>query len=145
AVAAALALGLAGTGAALVWALQERDAARSAQRAAEEEQDWSHQMSGQLANPLQGAVPVNYQLLAFEMQELEVKGFTADSLVKHMKTVLEMDVTTDEVAIMLAFLAEQQYLEPVGRDGKKFKPAGAFLFDDAMVEYHKLRERGQRG
>ncbi|MBC7771665.1 MAG: hypothetical protein H7210_04145 [Pyrinomonadaceae bacterium] len=86
---------------------------------------------------------LNYQLLAFAMQELEVKGFTADSLVKHMKAVLEMNVTTDEVAIMLAFLVEQQCLEPVGRDGKKFRPAGARLFDDAMVEYHKLRERGQ--
>ncbi|MBC7771350.1 MAG: hypothetical protein H7210_02530 [Pyrinomonadaceae bacterium] len=43
-----------------------------------------------------------HQLLAFEMQEVGLKGFAADSLVKHMKSGLEMDVTTDEVAIMLA-------------------------------------------
>ena len=84
-----------------------------------------------------------YQLLAFEMQELEVKGFTADSLVKHMKVVLDMDVSLGEVSAVLAFLADQQCLEPVGRDGKKFKPAGAFAFDDAMISYHQLRERGQ--
>jgi hypothetical protein len=84
-----------------------------------------------------------YQLLAFEMQELEVKGFTADSLVKHMKAVLAMEVSVDEVSAVLAFLTEQQCLEPVGRDGTKFKPAGAFTFDDAMISYHQLRERGQ--
>lgn len=86
---------------------------------------------------------MTYQLLAFEIQELEVKGFTADSLVKHMKAVLDMDVSSDEVSVVLAFLAEQQCLEPVGRDGKKFKPTGAFTFDDAMICYHELRERGQ--
>jgi len=86
---------------------------------------------------------MNYQLLAFEMQELEGKGFTADTLVKHMKAVLDMDVALDEIEVVLAFLTAQQCLEPVGRDGKKFKPAGASLFDDAMVEYHTLRERSQ--
>ena len=55
-----------------------------------------------------------YQLLAFEIQELEVKGFTADSLVKHLKAVLDMDVPVGEVEVVLAFLAQQQCLEPVG-------------------------------
>lgn len=84
-----------------------------------------------------------YQLLAFEMQELEVKGFTAESLVKHMKAVLDMVVPAKEVEVVLAFLTDQQCLEPIGRDGKKYKPAGAFTFDDAMVSYHQVRERGQ--
>ncbi len=84
-----------------------------------------------------------YQLLAFEIQELEVKGFTADSLVKHMKAVLDMDVPVGEIEVVLTFLAEQHCLEPVGRDSKKFKPTGAFTLNDAMISYHQLREGGQ--
>ncbi len=86
-----------------------------------------------------------YQLLAFEIQELEVKGFTADSLVKHMKAVLDMNVLVGEVELVLAFLTQQHCLEPVGRDGRKFKPTGVFTFDDAMISYHQLREGGQNG
>ncbi len=84
-----------------------------------------------------------YQLLAFEMEAIETKGFTADSLVKHLKAVLDMDVPVGEVEVVLAFLTEQRCLEPVGRDGRKFKPTGALTFEDAMISYHLLREHGQ--
>ncbi|MBC7771257.1 MAG: hypothetical protein H7210_02060 [Pyrinomonadaceae bacterium] len=37
---------------------------------------------------------------------------------------------------VLAFLTDRQCLESVGRNGKKFKTAGAFTFDQAMISYH---------
>jgi len=77
---------------------------------------------------------VSYAAVAHALAEAGAGGITRADL--HEKTGLPWT----RIQVALLFLFERSIVERDGPRGRLYVPASATLFEDAMIEYHALRE-----
>ena len=90
--------------------------------------------------PYRHACPLeSFVLVAHELDAAGTDGITREQL--HDRT----KIPWTRINVAITFLFERSIVDRSGRRGRLYVPTSGTVFEDAMLEYHALRENGPTG
>jgi len=75
-----------------------------------------------------------YENVAWAIEQLGARSFTGEDIRD------AIDAPFTQVAVAIAFLKDRGSIVPARE--RKHQAAGDFVYEDALIEYHALREKG---
>ncbi|QYU66573.1 hypothetical protein J4558_16530 [Leptolyngbya sp. 15MV] len=97
-----------------------------------------HALARTTGKPYRHTCPLeSFEVVAHELDAAGPQGLTRVDL--HDRT----GVPWTRINVALLFLYERSIVERAGSRGRLYVPASATVFEDAMTEYHALREGDQ--
>ena len=90
--------------------------------------------------PYRHACPLeSFVLVAHELDAAGQQGITREQV--HDRT----KIPWTRINVAITFLFERSIVERFGRRGRLYVPASGTVVEDALTEYHALREKGPTG
>lgn len=90
--------------------------------------------------PYRHACPLDsFVLVAHELDAAGTGGITREQIHERTK------IPWTRINVAVTFLYERSIIERTGRRGRLYVPASGVVVEDAMLEYHALREKGPTG
>jgi hypothetical protein len=90
--------------------------------------------------PYRHACPLaSFTAVAHELDAAGTNGITREQV--HART----GIPWTRINVAITFLYERSIVERAGRRGRLYVPASGSIVEDALTEYHALREKGPTG